>query len=81
MTRTRRAIAVAVVVLALGGYLATTAPSGPRSMRDFDPHRLAGLARARAGQFRDLQAQGPDWNIIGRMLDESYVQLRGSVAR
>jgi hypothetical protein len=214
MTRRRIAIAVAVVVLALGGYVAMAAPPGPRSMRDFDPHRLAqlelrmwqayyakqnvrllgllvsmlreqyryswatasrqgfhlaraastfgdardhyeqvlpdleaaytiardwlnrearngfdpaavaraelawwvarrtpgqndpervggliadeyallyrvphqavlpaGIARARAGQLRDLQARAPDWNIIGSMLDESYVRLHNAVAR
>jgi hypothetical protein len=210
MTRKRLALAAGVVVLALGGYVATAAPPGPRSMRDFDPHRLAqlesrmwqayyakqnarlfgllvtmlreqyhyswitasrqavhlaraaatfgdardryeqvlpdleaaytiardwlnagfdpaavaraelawwvarrvpgqndpeqvggliadeyalfygvprqavlaaGIARARAGRLRDLQAQTPDWNIIEGMLDQSYVQLHDAVAR
>jgi len=210
MTRGRMAITVAVIVLALGGYVVTAAPPGPRSLRDFDPRRVAqlelsmwqayyarqnvrlfgllvtmlreqyryswatalregvhlaraaatfgssrdryeqvlpdleagytvardwlhagfdpaavaraelawwvarripgqndpehvggliadeyalvygvprdavlaaGIARARAGRLRDLQDQTPDWNSIGRMLDESYVQLHAAVAR
>jgi hypothetical protein len=43
----RRRIAIALVamlvVVALGGYAATAAPPGPRSMRLFDPYRLATL--------------------------------------
>jgi len=41
----------------------------------------AGIARARAGRLRDLQAQTPDWAIIGSMLDDSYVHLRNAVGR
>jgi hypothetical protein len=40
----RRSIWIAVIaVLALGGYLAVSAPPGPRSIREFDPDRLADL--------------------------------------
>jgi hypothetical protein len=44
MTRPRRtAVLIIVGVVALGTYAATSAPSGPRSLREFDANRLADL--------------------------------------
>ena len=58
MKRLTWAATVVVALLALGGYAATAAPPGPRSIRQFDPHRLAdlelydavGLSPAAAGE-------------------------------
>jgi hypothetical protein len=41
--RTRTGIAVATLLLAAAAYVVTAAPSGPRSLRQFDPDRLADL--------------------------------------
>lgn len=43
MSRRRVALAVAAAVLALGGIVLFVPPSGPRSLREFDPDRLAAL--------------------------------------
>ncbi len=40
----------------------------------------AALLRARAAALRDAQAQQPDWETIGRLLRESYRDLRQSLA-
>jgi hypothetical protein len=37
------ALSAVVVALALGGYAATSAPAGPRSLTHFDPQRVANL--------------------------------------
>jgi hypothetical protein len=41
--RTKLILTTLTIVIALGGYVVTAAPSGPRSMRDFDPVRRADL--------------------------------------
>src|SRR6185436_19358914 len=41
--RTRTAVTGLAVVLAVTAYLLTAAPRGPRSMREFEPDRLARL--------------------------------------
>ena len=45
MKRGRRRVLIAVVLVALGGaaYTLTAAPEGPRSLRQFEPRRLADL--------------------------------------
>lgn len=40
---TAATLGIVLIVVALGGYVATAAPPGPRSMRQFDPQRLADL--------------------------------------
>lgn len=41
--------------------------------------REAAVLRARAGALRDSQATQPDWQTIGRLLDESYRKLSTAV--
>src|ERR1043166_5043089 len=47
LTMKRRTIvlAIVIIVLAIGGYAATAAPSGTRSMKQFEPERLRGPER------------------------------------
>ena len=40
----------------------------------------SGRLRAEAAALRDAQAGAPDWTTIGRLLDESYVELHEAVA-
>ncbi len=40
----------------------------------------AALLRAQAAKLRDIQAKNPDWQTIGTMLEESYRDLRASLA-
>jgi hypothetical protein len=41
-----------------------------------DPVRQSGRLRAQAAALRDAQASAPDWTTIGRLLNESYIDLR-----
>ena len=41
----------------------------------------AGLLRAEAAALRDQQAELPDWPEIGRLLTESYRDLRASLSK
>ena len=41
----------------------------------------AGLLRAEAAALRDEQAEQPDWPEIGRLLTESYRDLRASLSK
>ena len=41
----------------------------------------AGLLRAEAAALRDRQAEQPDWPAIGRLLTESYRDLRASLSK
>jgi hypothetical protein len=40
-----------------------------------------GLLRAEAAALRDSQASHPDWRAIGRLLNESYRQLRANLSK
>ena len=46
-----------------------------------DPVRQSGRLRAQAAAIRDAQASAPDWPTIGRLLNESYFELRRGLAR
>ena len=40
----------------------------------------SGLLRAEAGALRDSQAGNPDWDEIGRLLQQSYIDLRTALS-
>jgi hypothetical protein len=46
-----------------------------------DTVRQSGRLRAQAAALRDAQASAPDWRTIGRLLNESYVELRTGLER
>ena len=71
---------VVIAVLALGGYAAVSPPPGPRTMREFDPHRLADL------ELRMWQAYYAKQNVrlfglLVTMLHEQYHYSWATAAR
>ena len=64
-------IAVLVTLLLAGGYVVTAAPSGPRSMREFDARRLADL-ELRMWQAYYAKENVRLFGLLTMMLREQY---------
>jgi hypothetical protein len=71
MTRARAAATATTLAVALAGYVATKAPPGPRSMRDFDPHRLASLELGMWQAYYAKENYRLFWLLV-TMLREQY---------
>ena len=71
MTKKRWMLAVVAVLLLAGGYAVTAAPSGPRSMREFDAGRLADL-ELRMWQAYYARENVRLFGLLTTMLREQY---------
>lgn len=73
-------IAVLAIAVLAGGYAATTAPPGPRTMREFDPHRLADL-ESRMWQAYYAKQNVRLFGLLVTMLHEQYHYSWATAAR
>ena len=73
--RRRRWVVLGSATAAVVYALFVHTPSGPRSVREFDPDRVASLEV----DMRDRGREQPDWAAIADMLHRSYRELHAAV--
>ena len=80
MKRRTIVLAIVIIVLAIGGYAATAAPSGTRSMKQFEPQRLASLELQMWQAYYDKR-NARLFTLLVTMLREQYHYSWATAAR